>query len=70
MPIVGYDATPVEVTDLQDGVFTALIAQEPYQEGYQAVSVLTALHPSPDHEGTDPLPLRNRRGRGDEGEPQ
>jgi ribose transport system substrate-binding protein len=40
VPIVGYDATPVEVTDLQDGVFTALIAQEPYQEGYQAVSVL------------------------------
>ncbi len=40
VPVVGYDATPVEVTDLEDGVFTALIAQEPYQEGYRAVTVL------------------------------
>ncbi|MGD0943915.1 MAG: substrate-binding domain-containing protein [Acidimicrobiales bacterium] len=40
VPIVGFDVTPVEVTDLEDGVFTALIAQEPYQEGYRAVEVL------------------------------
>lgn len=36
--LVGYDAYSANVTLLQKHVFTALVAQQPYSEGYQAVS--------------------------------
>ncbi|HUA47242.1 MAG TPA: ABC transporter substrate-binding protein [Solirubrobacteraceae bacterium] len=43
--IIGYDADPTQVADLKSGVVSALIAQEPYQEGVdgveQAVNALT-----------------------------
>lgn len=35
--LVGYDAYSTNVALLQKGVFAALIAQQPYQEGYMAV---------------------------------
>ncbi|MDA8290123.1 MAG: substrate-binding domain-containing protein [Actinomycetota bacterium] len=38
--VVGYDATPQEVQDLKAGLFSALVAQKPYQEGYRAVEVM------------------------------
>ena len=38
--VVAYDAAPEEVQALKSGLFSALIAQEPYQEGYRAVQVL------------------------------
>jgi ribose transport system substrate-binding protein len=40
VPVVAYDAAPEEVQALKSGLFSALIAQEPYQEGYRAVQVL------------------------------
>jgi ribose transport system substrate-binding protein len=55
--IIGYDADPTQIQDLNNGVVDALIAQEPYQEGVLGVqqsvdaitgkptkSVLTGLH--------------------------
>jgi ribose transport system substrate-binding protein len=38
--VVAYDAAPEEVQALKSGVFSAVVAQEPYQEGYRAVAVL------------------------------
>ena len=38
--VVAYDAAPQEVQALKSGLFSAVIAQEPYQEGYRAVAVL------------------------------
>ncbi|MGH7122476.1 MAG: ABC transporter substrate-binding protein [Acetobacteraceae bacterium] len=38
--VVAYDAAPEEVKALRSGLFTALVAQEPYQEGYRAVTLL------------------------------
>jgi ribose transport system substrate-binding protein len=35
--IVGYDADPEQVSDLKKGIVKALIAQQPYQEGVDAV---------------------------------
>lgn len=35
--VVAYDAEPAEVTDLQSGLISALIAQKPYEEGQLAV---------------------------------
>lgn len=35
--IVGYDAEPAEIKDLQDGLISALIAQKPMEEGKLAV---------------------------------
>jgi ribose transport system substrate-binding protein len=35
--VVAYDAEPEEVTDLQSGLISALIAQKPYEEGQLAV---------------------------------
>lgn len=37
--IVGFDAGPQQVADLQGGVVDALIAQHPYDIGYQAVNL-------------------------------
>ena len=41
--IVAFDADPQEVRDLNDGVYDALVAQPPYQEGYQAVKLLAQV---------------------------
>ncbi len=41
--LVAYDAEPLEVRGLATGLFDALIAQDPYAEGYRAVTVLTQL---------------------------
>ena len=38
--VVAYDAAPAEVQGLKAGLFYALIAQAPYQEGYQAITTL------------------------------
>jgi len=38
--LVSYDADPQQVQDLKDGVYTALIAQDPYQMGWLAVETL------------------------------
>jgi len=38
--VVAYDAAPEEVKALRSGLFSALVAQEPYQEGYRAVELL------------------------------
>jgi ribose transport system substrate-binding protein len=38
--VVAYDAAPEEVKALRSGLFTAVVAQEPYQEGYRAVALL------------------------------
>jgi ribose transport system substrate-binding protein len=38
--VVAYDAAPQEVQALKAGLFSAVVAQEPYQEGYRAVAVL------------------------------
>jgi ribose transport system substrate-binding protein len=35
--IVGFDADPEQITDLKSGIFQALVAQEPYQEGVDSV---------------------------------
>ena len=40
--IVGYDADPTQIADLKAGIVQALIAQEPYQEGIDAVSTAVA----------------------------
>ena len=37
--IVGFDAGPQQVADLENGVVDALIAQHPYDIGYQAVNL-------------------------------
>jgi ribose transport system substrate-binding protein len=38
--VVAYDAAPEEVQALKTGVFSGVIAQEPYQEGYRSVALL------------------------------
>ena len=38
--VVAYDAAPQEVQALKTGLFSAVIAQEPYQEGYRAVEIM------------------------------
>jgi ribose transport system substrate-binding protein len=38
--VVAYDAAPDEVKSLRSGVFSGLVAQMPYQEGYGAVALL------------------------------
>jgi len=40
--IVGFDAGPAQVQQLKDGLVQALIAQEPYDIGYQAVQQAVA----------------------------
>jgi len=50
--LVGYDAYSANVTLLQKHVFTALIAQQPYTEGYMAVSDIVNYlrhHTKPQH---------------------
>lgn len=43
--VVGFDAGPAQVQALQDGVVDAIIAQQPYQIGYQGVEqALAALN--------------------------
>jgi ribose transport system substrate-binding protein len=37
--LIGYDASPKEVQDLKSGVYDALVAQAPYNVGYQAVQL-------------------------------
>lgn len=41
--LVSFDADPQQIRDLRDGVYDALIVQEPYQMGYQSVKNLAAL---------------------------
>jgi ribose transport system substrate-binding protein len=35
--LIGYDASPTEVQELKSGVYDALVAQDPYDVGYDAV---------------------------------
>jgi ribose transport system substrate-binding protein len=37
--LIGYDASPSEVQDLKKGVYDALVAQDPYDVGYDAVQI-------------------------------
>lgn len=41
--LVAYDADPAQVKQLKDGVVDALVAQEPYKEGYQSVKTIAGL---------------------------
>lgn len=41
--LVAYDADPQEVQQLKSGAFDALIAQAAYQEGYDAVTLMTRI---------------------------
>ncbi|MBS7540336.1 ABC transporter substrate-binding protein [Ancylobacter lacus] len=41
--LVSFDADPQQIRDLRDGVYDALIVQEPYQMGYDAVKNLAAI---------------------------
>lgn len=43
--VVGFDAGPAQVEALQDGILQAVIAQQPYEIGYQGVEqALNAVH--------------------------
>jgi ribose transport system substrate-binding protein len=37
--LIGYDASPTEVKDLKAGVYDALVAQDPYDVGYDSVQL-------------------------------
>jgi ribose transport system substrate-binding protein len=41
--VIAYDATQSEVQALKNGTFDALIGQNPYEEGYQAVQLLAKI---------------------------
>ena len=41
--LVAFDAGPQQVRDLRDGVYDALIAQEPYTMGYDSVRLISQL---------------------------
>ncbi|GGE04134.1 ribose ABC transporter substrate-binding protein [Aureimonas endophytica] len=41
--LVSFDADPQQVNDLRDGVYDALIVQQPYQMGYDAIRTLAGL---------------------------
>jgi ribose transport system substrate-binding protein len=41
--LVAYDADPKEVSDLKSGVFDALVVQNPYQEGFDSVTLVARL---------------------------
>ncbi len=41
--IASYDADPQQITDLRDGVYDVLIAQDPFHMGYDAVANLAKL---------------------------
>jgi ribose transport system substrate-binding protein len=41
--VIAYDATQAEVQGLKNGTFDALIGQNPYQEGYQAVELVAKI---------------------------
>ncbi|SHO64248.1 ribose transport system substrate-binding protein [Pseudoxanthobacter soli DSM 19599] len=41
--LISFDADPQQIRDLRDGVYDALIVQEPYQMGYDAVKTLAEL---------------------------
>lgn len=41
--LVSFDADPQQIIDLKDGVYDALIVQQPYQMGYDAVKTIAAL---------------------------
>ena len=38
--LIGFDAAPNQVTDLKNGVYDALIAQQPYSQGYNSVKLV------------------------------
>ena len=41
--LVSFDADPQQIRDLRDGIYDALIVQEPWQMGYDAVKTLSQL---------------------------
>jgi ribose transport system substrate-binding protein len=41
--LVAYDADPQEVRDLKDGVFDALVVQNPYSEGFDSVTLVAKI---------------------------
>ena len=41
--LVAYDADPKEVSDLKSGIFDALVVQNPYQEGFDSVTLVAKL---------------------------
>jgi ribose transport system substrate-binding protein len=41
--LVAYDADPVQVANLKKGVFDALVAQDPYGEGYESVALMARI---------------------------
>ncbi|QEW17963.1 D-ribose-binding periplasmic protein precursor [Marinibacterium anthonyi] len=41
--LVSFDADPQQIRDLRDGIYDALIVQEPYQMGYQGVEILARI---------------------------
>src|SRR5205823_1836702 len=41
--LIAFDAAPQQVRDLKDGVYDALIVQEPYNMGYDSVKLVAAL---------------------------
>ena len=41
--LIAYDASPKEVAGLKSGLFDGLVAQAPYDEGFQAVKTLARV---------------------------
>jgi ribose transport system substrate-binding protein len=41
--LVAFDADPQQIRDLKDGIYDALIAQLPYQMGYQSVKLVAGV---------------------------
>lgn len=41
--LVAYDADPAQVQQLRDGIVDALVAQEPWKEGYQSVETMAKI---------------------------
>jgi ribose transport system substrate-binding protein len=41
--LISFDAAPEQIRDLRDGVYDALIVQEPYNMGYQSVKLVAQL---------------------------
>ncbi len=58
--IVAFDAEPVAITQMADGMIDAMVVQNPYQMGYQGVRLLKALNEKDQKTIADMLPQHGK----------
>src|SRR5215475_3561545 len=69
--LIAFDAAPQQVRDLKDGVYDALIVQEPYNMGYDSVKLVSQLvrkevdKASVKHDNLQPFVIATRDNLGD-----